>query len=87
MVPALIATAGPPNSSLPTRSPSDASTTGGPAVKMAPSGVMIDKSHSKGGDGAVPGGGSHHPANHRHEPRQRSLGLKVVRSPAAGISR
>ena len=32
---------------MPTRSPSDASTTGGPAVKMAASGVMIEKSHSR----------------------------------------
>ena len=46
MVPAPTATAGPPSSAFPTRSPSDASTTGGPAVKMAASGVMSEKSHS-----------------------------------------
>ena len=43
--PEAIATPGPPSSALVTSSPRAAFTTGGPAVKMAASGVMTEKSH------------------------------------------
>ena len=44
--PLATATAGPPRSCFVTSSPSEASTTGGPAVKIAASPVITDQSHS-----------------------------------------
>ena len=89
MVPAPTATSGPPSSSLPTRSPMDASTTGGPAVKMAASGVMIERSHSRAVTAPCPAEGPITPQTMGTSPDKaacawRSLGPPPPGSPGMG---